>query len=51
VNTVGFADLVDRRDVGMIERRARPRFSEEPLAMLRLLREVGREHLEGDVAR
>ena len=44
-------DVVDRDDVGMIQRRGRPRFLLEPLQPLRIRRQRLRQHLDRHLAR
>ena len=46
----GFAEVVDRHDVLMVERRCRARFDAEPAAHRRIGIERRRQHLEGDLA-
>ncbi len=47
---VGLADVVDRHDVGVRERRSGPRLVLEPRPPARVPRRFGREDLQGDVA-
>ncbi len=44
-------DVVDRDDVGVIERRGRPRLLLETLQPLRVRRQLRRQHLDRDLAR
>src|SRR5436853_7369622 len=43
---VVLADIVNRADLRMIERRSRPRFNAEPLERLRILRPFFRQELD-----
>lgn len=43
------ADVVDRRDVRMLQRCRRPRLSNEPGACSLVAHPIGREHLDRDV--
>ena len=47
---VGFADLVDRADVRMIELRRQPRLAQQPRARRGIGERRGRQDLERDVA-
>jgi hypothetical protein len=45
---LGFGDLVDRADVGVVQRRRRPRLLHEPVAGLRVAPDLGRDELDRD---
>ncbi len=47
---VVIADVVQRADVRVVERGRDARFALEALDCLRIAREVGRQHLDGDLA-
>ena len=46
----GDAGVVDRADVGVIQRRCRPRFAHQPLTRCLVGGAPGRQHLDGEVA-
>ena len=48
-HTVLLAYVVDRGDIGVIERRCQPRLLMESRASLRILRQLWRQHLQGDI--
>ena len=50
VGSRGFADVVQRADMRMVQRRHGPRFALEPLPGLGVVRHVRRQHLDGDRA-
>jgi hypothetical protein len=46
---IGDTDVMDRHDVGMLHRGGRAGLHEEPVADLRILEQLGSDHLDRDV--